>query len=186
MFEWQGYDDYCAADTLFYDSPERMDDAASRFSQSAVPAPEGWQRREEHLWIGFTPPGLALPEQGWKVHLSARVDEAASVIERAFAYCVANSMAFKFLRSRAAVVHMNSKHAWRARSGKLVTLYPDETQLARVIEDLSSVLAGVDGPYILSDLRIGTSPLYVRYGAFRALTGSDEHDEPVYMMRAGR
>jgi serine/threonine protein kinase len=62
---------------------------------------------------------------------------------------------------------MNSKAAFRGSSGKLVTIYPpDEDQLELVLKELDEILDGVQGPYILSDLRYGDGPLFVRYGAF--------------------
>ncbi|MFC5102775.1 class III lanthionine synthetase LanKC [Kibdelosporangium philippinense] len=61
----------------------------------------------------------------------------------------------------------NAKYAPREDSGKFVTIYPaDYAELERLLVDLSAELAGEHGPYILSDLRYGTGPLYVRYGAF--------------------
>ncbi|MDQ4040034.1 MAG: hypothetical protein M3313_17215 [Actinomycetota bacterium] len=59
------------------------------------------------------------------------------------------------------------KYAHRGSSGKFVTIYPaDEVQLEVVLNELGEALAGSQGPYILSDLRWGEGPLYVRYGGF--------------------
>jgi hypothetical protein len=61
----------------------------------------------------------------------------------------------------------NSKAAFRGSSGKLVTIYPlDEGQFELVLNELNEILAGVKGPYILSDLRYGEGPLFIRYGGF--------------------
>jgi len=61
----------------------------------------------------------------------------------------------------------NGKYAPRGSSGKIVTIYPaDETACERILADLSQVLDGEPGPYILSNLRHGSGPLYVRYGGF--------------------
>ncbi|HZX01885.1 class III lanthionine synthetase LanKC, partial [Kribbella sp.] len=66
----------------------------------------------------------------------------------------------------------------RGSSGKLVTIYPaDESRLELVLEELGELLGGIRGPYILSDLRYGDGPLFVRYGAFaerHCLSGSGE------------
>src|SRR4029078_10951795 len=52
-------------------------------------------------------------------------------------------------------------------SGKFITIYPaDDTQCERILNELSEVLDGEPGPYILSDLRWGKGQLFVRYGAF--------------------
>ena len=61
----------------------------------------------------------------------------------------------------------NAKYAPRRGSGKFITIYPaDDAELELVCKELGDLLDGEPGPYILSDLRIGTGPLYVRYGAF--------------------
>jgi predicted Ser/Thr protein kinase len=72
----------------------------------------------------------------------------------------------------------NSKAAFRGSSGKLVTIYPaDQGQLESVLKELDEALRGVQGPYILSDLRYGDGALFVRYGGFaerHCLSGSGE------------
>src|SRR6266566_1312953 len=61
----------------------------------------------------------------------------------------------------------NAKYAPRGASGKVVTVYPtDEAACERILAELDAMLDGAPGPYILSDLRYGTGPLYVRYGGF--------------------
>jgi tRNA A-37 threonylcarbamoyl transferase component Bud32 len=42
----------------------------------------------------------------------------------------------------------------------------DEAQLKDVLTELGEMLDGYQGPYVLSDLRWGNGPLYVRYGGF--------------------
>jgi tRNA A-37 threonylcarbamoyl transferase component Bud32 len=82
-------------------------------------------------------------------------------------YCVPRGLFFKFLGSRIAVLMRNAKYAARSASGKAVTIYPaDEAAFERIVRELDTELAGSHGPYILSDLRYGTGPLYVRYGGF--------------------
>ena len=61
----------------------------------------------------------------------------------------------------------NAKYAPRGGSGKVVTIYPqDEAACERILAELDAILDGAPGPYILSDLRYGAGPLYVRYGGF--------------------
>ncbi|KAA6212032.1 lantipeptide synthetase [Streptomyces albofaciens JCM 4342] len=62
---------------------------------------------------------------------------------------------------------LNSKYASRAASGKVVTVYPRDTEELRIaLTELDAVLGGRPGPYILSDHRWNTGPVSVRYGAF--------------------
>jgi len=119
-----------------------------------------------------------LPAQGWKIHVSACVDDAERAIETVWDYCVPRAVAFKFLRGAPVQIMLNSKAASRASSGKLITIYPrDEGQLELVLKELAELLGDVRGPYILSDLRYGEGPLFVRYGGFaerHCLSGSGE------------
>jgi tRNA A-37 threonylcarbamoyl transferase component Bud32 len=63
----------------------------------------------------------------------------------------------------------NSKYAPRGSSGKFVTIYPrDSAELELACKELADRLDGEAGPYILSDLRYGAGPVYVRYGGFAA------------------
>ncbi|BFU45300.1 class III lanthionine synthetase LanKC [Krasilnikovia sp. MM14-A1004] len=176
--------DYCQADPDFFETPARMRDTDSRFATADRALPDGWHAREQDLWVVLEPPGAELPEQGWKVHVSATPDTAGAVCDTVVDYCLRHGIAVKFLRSRAAVQLLNSKHVARGASGKLLALYPrDEEQLARTLPDLAGMLRGHTGPYILSDLRYEDSPVYVRYGAFQAMTCPGPNGEPVYAIR---
>lgn len=49
---------------------------------------------------------------------------------------------------------LNSKAMSRGGGGKLVTVYPrDDDEFRRCLEDLGRELEGVEGPYVLSDVR---------------------------------
>jgi class III lanthionine synthetase len=90
--------------------------------------------------------------------------------------CVRNRISFKFVRSKQLLFLRNVKYASRRSSGKFITIYPaDEAQLETVLVELDASLNGRPGPYILSDLRWGAGPLYVRYGGFaeRYCVGAD-------------
>ena len=184
MQEWQGYDDYCAADANFYDAPDRMRDDATRFAECSAGLPAGWVRAVSGFWVSVAPEGVRLPDQGWKIHVSSTVDGAAETIATVWTYCLERGVAFKFLRSRDAVVHMNRKYAPRGSSGKVLALYPEnDDRLATLLTELGALLHGRPGPYILSDLRIGDGPLHVRFGGFKPRLGLDEQGEPVPLIR---
>ncbi len=117
----------------------------------------------------FRPDLTQLPSQGWKVHVSATAENAEGVLDHVWDYCIDWSLTFKFIRNRLIMLFQNGKSADRGASGKFVTIYPrDESELERVLRELGSDLEGQHGPYILSDLRWGQGPLYVRYGGFAA------------------
>jgi hypothetical protein len=107
------------------------------------------------------------PLQGWKIHASATMDNADSVLDTVWEYCVARGISFKFLRSPSALLARVSKYAPRGYAGKLVTIYPASDEACeKILTELGEQLDGEQSPYILSDLRWGKGPLYVRYGAF--------------------
>src|SRR5580698_5414844 len=134
---------------------------------SARPLPAGWRRAQFGDWLINVPPATEIPRQGWKIHVSACLDNAEQTLIQVWRYCVPRTVSFKFLPSRLAVLMRNAKYAPRAASGKVVTIYPaDEAACELILGELDEVLGGAPGPYILSDLRYGAGPLYVRYGGF--------------------
>lgn len=179
----EDYELHCWADRHFFDTPERIHDADCEFPLTSAPLPAGWRKQRSGVWIACRT-GRELPEQGWKVHVSATADEAAHVIDVVAHECFARNLDFKFLRSAEAHLIVNSKGAPRGSSGKLVAIYPrDEHELTAVVETLEARLAGVRGPYILGDLRIGAGPLYVRYGGFTRMSCPGSEGQPVPAIR---
>lgn len=163
------YDQYCVVDPLFYDSLGTATAAARRFPQVDRPAPDGWSREISDDWLVLGPRPNELPTQGWKIHVSATLGNAERVLDKVWSYCVPRNIAFKFIRGPKQLLMRNAKYARRGSSGKFVTVYPvDEAQLELICKELGGELAGEPGPYVLSDLRWGDGPLYVRYGGFAA------------------
>ena len=161
------YEAYCFADRLFYDVQSTSETADDDFSRALPPLPADWSQTDLTIWRYLQPAGARLPEQGWKIHVSATVRNAGEVLLTAYDYLVERRIPFKYLRTRGIVLARNSKYAPREASGKLITVYPaDEAQLATVLRELDALLAGSPGAYILSDLRYGAGPLFVRYGGF--------------------
>ncbi|MEU1280904.1 class III lanthionine synthetase LanKC [Streptomyces sp. NPDC005805] len=167
----KGYAVFCDADRHFYDAPHRTPRTGagrgSRYAAAERPVPEGWERHERGDWLALRPSGAQLPAQGWKIHVSAGLDNAESVLERVSAHCLAHGVAFKFVPGRYLLHQRNAKYADRAASGKFLTVYPrDEAEFERLTGELDALLAGEPGPLVLSDLRIGDGPVHVRYGGF--------------------
>ncbi|MER5971295.1 class III lanthionine synthetase LanKC [Streptomyces sp. NPDC002055] len=176
----KGYAVFCDADRQFYDAPHRLHataaDAAGTagtshgqalYEAARREAPEGWQRHRSGDWLAFRPLDTRLPGQGWKIHISACLDNAESILDRVRDHCFSRGIAFKFMPSRYLLRNRNAKYADRGSSGKFITVYPvDEEHCRTVAEELDALLAGEPGPYILSDLRWGAGPVHVRYGSF--------------------
>jgi serine/threonine protein kinase len=172
------YEIYCLADPLFYDTLDNLRSKYPDFPMASRDVPPGWQHRATDTWLHYGPEEHSLPLQGWKIHVSSCLDDAERTLDAVWDYCVGRRLSFKFLRGPRVVMMLNSKYANRGSSGKLVTIYPaDEDELELVLKELDELLHGVEGPYILSDLRFGDGPLFVRYGGFAeryCLTGHRE------------
>lgn len=171
-------------DRAFFEDPGHEPDGRDRFPLADARLPSGWQWRESGIWVQCSPAGRQLPEQGWKIHVSAAYGEYEEIVGLTAEYCFAHDVHFKFLRGPATALQQNAKYAPRGSSGKLLTVYPvDEAELAKVLDELGTVLKGRRGPYILSDLRWQEGPLYLRYGSFVRLTCLDEKEDRVPALR---
>ncbi|MFH7598675.1 class III lanthionine synthetase LanKC [Streptomyces racemochromogenes] len=178
-----GHAAFCDADRWFYDAPYRRSGEA--FPAALAPVPAGWRSHRSGDWLALRPLGLDLPSQGWKIHVSACLDNAERILDRVHAYCVQRRIAFKFVPSRYLLHLRNAKYADRAASGKFLTVYPaDPEACRRIAEDLDALLAGEPGPYVLSDLRWNDGPVHLRYGSFTLRHCYDDRGELVPAIEA--
>lgn len=161
------YEAFCFADPLFFDEQHGPSGLHDDYAAMLSGPGKDWIESTLGTWRMLRPQDIDLPDQGWKVHVSATLDNAERVLSTVHEYCLRERVAFKHLRSPRVLLSCNTKYAPRSASGKFVTIYPlDERQLELTLTELSQQLRGEEGPYILSDLRYGTGPLYVRYGGF--------------------
>ncbi|MGW1680392.1 class III lanthionine synthetase LanKC [Saccharopolyspora sp. NPDC002376] len=171
---------YSLADQFFYEAPSRWRAAESTFDLTDGDCPDGWLRSGNSDWRMLRPARHEMPDQGWKIHISATPENAERVLSAVAQHCFREGIAFKFLRTARLVRAYSLKYAPRSASGKLITLYPvDDAELQATIDALAEALAGERGPYILSDLRIGTGPAFVRYGGFAPKYCFTENGEQV-------
>lgn len=176
----KGYEGFCLVDPLFYESPMLARENDVDYDLALTPAPDGWHRDDLEDWLVLTPKDAQFPSQGWKIHVSATLDDAEKILQVVWDYCLSREIAFKFVRSKQLLLLANGKYAHRGSSGKFVTIYPrDESHLETVVKELGVALAGFNGPYILSDVRWEDGPLYVRYGAFAERYCISESGEPL-------
>lgn len=176
------YEVYCLADRHFYETPDRLSvgGSAPEFETAGQPVPQGWRSARQGDWLTFVPldeDGKArpAPQQGWKIHVSATLENADRIAAAVREHCVPRAVPFKFIAGRHLLHLRNSKYAGRDGSGKFATIYPaDEQQLHSLLVELGRILEGFEGPYILTDLRWQEGPLYVRYGAFTRRMCVDE------------
>ncbi|GHC74609.1 serine/threonine protein kinase [Nocardiopsis terrae] len=186
----KGYGVFCDADHYFYDTPHRLWSGSGAsgtvgerdrvFGTAERPVPEGWQSHRAGDWLALRPVEHHLPDQGWKIHVSACLDNAEAILARVWDYCVPRGVSFKFVPTRYLLHNRNAKYADRGGSGKFITVYPaDEDECASVAAGLDALVGGEPGPYILSDVRWNAGPVHLRYGSFTRRHCYDEHGEPV-------
>ncbi|MCL2582120.1 MAG: class III lanthionine synthetase LanKC [Streptosporangiales bacterium] len=174
----RGYELYCVANPLFYESPVKSQWGDGDFT--ALELPEGWKSGGKGEWIMCSPPAGLKRSQGWKVHVSACLDNAEEILGLAGKYCFDREIPFKYLRGKPSVLMRNAKYASRGASGKFITIYPrDDAEFERILAGLGPMLAGQAGPRILTDLRYGDGPLHVRYGGFSERYVEDDSGELV-------
>ncbi|GAB3445839.1 class III lanthionine synthetase LanKC [Streptomonospora sediminis] len=177
------YLDFCHAGELFYDRPS-TGPSESEFPQ-AESVPEGWETGAGGDWAVRIPVGCRLPAQGWKIHVSATLDNAPRILDTVHDYCRDRRIPFKFIRSLALLHQRSSKYADRGASGKFITIYSrDEAELERILTDLDAAIGGEAGPYVLTDLRWRAGPLYVRYGGFAVVMARNANGELVHCIEA--
>ncbi|MBP2708345.1 class III lanthionine synthetase LanKC [Microbispora sp. RL4-1S] len=176
---------FCPPGTPYFDLPTAGVSVDDDFPAATRALEEGWYRTVGTEWVMLMPPKAALPAQGWKIHVSAGLENAARILDVTWDYAVRGGISFKFIRSRKVLMRRNGKYGDRGSSGKFITIYPqDEAHLETILNELGDLLEGEQGPYILSDLRWRSGPLYVRYGGFVALTTRSESGEMVHCVQA--
>ncbi|WP_437113680.1 lanthionine synthetase LanC family protein [Streptomyces roseoverticillatus] len=112
--------------------------------------------------------GSTLPDQGWKLHVSASAAEATDLVETVLTELVGAGVTFKLPADVQALVHINAGLAGRPQVGKIVTAYPSSDEvLAALVERLDAVWRPDRAPRVVSNLPVGSGgALSIRYGAF--------------------
>ncbi|MGW2372079.1 class IV lanthionine synthetase LanL [Kitasatospora sp. NPDC001683] len=163
------------------------DDAAGGWPEAARAALAGaggrggggaWEVTVGGFWCTARPSASSpLPEQGWKLHVSAASMVGGEVLAAVLRVLAVDPCSFKFAAAEERLRELNSRNSERGSAGKFITVYPaDDAQFQRLAAELDRVTAGLPGPVVLSDrpYRPG-SRVHYRYGAFaaRAELGND-------------
>lgn len=144
-----------------------------------------WTVLIDGVWCRVAPHGHRQRAQGWKLHVSATLPSAPTVLARALPVLLDAGCAFKFAATRGDVAELNTAHTPRGSSGKFVTAYPtDDRQAVVLAAGLHEATDGLAGPRILSDhpYRPG-SLVHYRYGSFvdqRELSNDGIYRDVVY------
>ena len=156
---------YCQPGNPFYS--EASQEEESRKFDASREAPQHWESKAMHPWVSWYPREWVSPRQGWKIHASATPQNAESILRIVARYCFGAHLPFKHISGLDSLLVQNGKYADRAGAGKFIAIYPNsDEQFTSALRDLDSLLSGECGPYILSDRRWKSGPVYFRFGAF--------------------
>ncbi|MET9857184.1 class III lanthionine synthetase LanKC, partial [Streptomyces sp. NPDC006450] len=176
------------ADREYYLPLPSVADPGPRFAPGVVPP--GLCGTDQGIWTAWDISRTGLAEQGWKIHVSARLDRAQHVLDTVAGICFSEGVPFKHLRARLFFLFLHHKHAGRAQAGKFCAAYPPDTATARrLLERLRDALDGEEGPYVLTDRRFRDSrTVHYRYGSFggRSRLRADGTREGLVLDGSGR
>lgn len=142
-----------------------------------------WTIKTSQTWcyVNFVDP---FPDQGWKLHLSATMANAQRILSVVEDAALRHKFSFKYLKSKQALRATLGKYSDRSQCGKFIAIYPaDDRAFERIVADLSPQLRSCSSPEVLTDVRIGDTPLHARYGAFRLFYCTDRQGRRVPAIR---
>lgn len=119
-------------------------------------------------WIRVRHPSVSIPQQGWKLHVSASIRSAEEVLSRALSVLLSTPTQFKFAADPLALLGLNQGTGGHSQIGKFITIYPQsDEQLLYLAHLLDDALSDLSGPSIPSDRPIRPGSLvHYRYGGF--------------------
>ncbi len=136
-----------------------------------IELPRGWNLQRSGIWFYCSSPVNPVPQQGWKIHISATAHDAIGTLKKVLAVLFQRQDTnFKFALDSYVLSLLNGKNWPRGSSGKFITVYPRDSQhFVQLIEELHQATLGRKGPYILSDQRYEeNSVVFYRFGAMHA------------------
>lgn len=141
--------------------------------------PRRWRLKTGSMWSQIVSPEPMRRTQGWKIHVSARLEDAISALEIVSAIVPSYQTEFKFASDKSCHTHLLSKNIARQSGGKFITIYPrSDAIFSELLETLYDSCCELRGPYILSDRQYKDSPvLFYRYGGFHGFTEVDVYHE---------
>ena len=121
-------------------------------------------------WRMFHMPDVSLPNQGWKIHVSAAAIEAAAMAAAVVPVLLSRVAAFKIALTLRDIVLINSGDFGPFQVGKVLTVYPGTDDEARqIVADLDSAWSTSRGPEVQTDLHVRPgSAVSLRYGVYGA------------------
>ncbi|MEK4275810.1 class III lanthionine synthetase LanKC [Paenibacillus sp. FSL R7-0026] len=165
------YNLYLKPNSEYYGKLENDEKKQNRYELGDIPDTYAVISDRESVWKHYHVKGSRLPDQGWKIHVTALFEESQNLLDRVSKLCIDERIEFKHLKDRQSFIKTNSKNANRASSGKFITIYPVNNDVfVKLLDMLCLATQGFKkGAYILSDKRWKNSNVFYRYGGFRSI-----------------
>ncbi|MFD1545226.1 class IV lanthionine synthetase LanL [Nonomuraea guangzhouensis] len=133
---------------------------------------------EGDTWVSVHDPRATTPNQGWKLHVSARPGTLAATLDRVLPVLAGVSCDFKVALSPDKLAELNSGDLDPGAVGKAITVYPQPDEVVPLGHRLAEALAGLAAPRIVSDRRVRPdAPVYYRYAPFAPQYRVDENGD---------
>ncbi|MGF3113074.1 protein kinase domain-containing protein [Facklamia sp. P9177] len=132
---------------------------------------------EEGIWSHYLPSiGYELPNYGFKIHISATLENVIDIAEIIFPILIDKNIKFKFIKSITHLGFLNMGNYGYSQMGKMCTIYPKDIKDLLSLLDIcykktkkfASIAIPSDFPYMCS------SVVYYRYGELK--TEKDDND----------
>jgi serine/threonine protein kinase len=158
-------------DSLFYSQPNEKLTSKNPFKIPNYDS-QKWSRFSDEHWTYLMFKEKDFPDQGWKIHLTADMQEAANLLYDVAEYLISKEISFKYVPNLVALGNKNVKYANRTGSGKFITVYPDNNDVFfNLLNDLKELTQSYKiGPYILNDQQWQESNVFFRYGGLKRIT----------------
>ncbi|KKO45933.1 hypothetical protein WG68_07965 [Arsukibacterium ikkense] len=162
---------YTFADPEFFLPPSTMEASEKITNAIKQILPADWRLQHYNIWLAGSPTHYDIPEQGFKIHISAIRDQALEIIEKVVSQCVRFQCSFKIICRQDIADHMTSKSVNRSSAGKFITIYPiNDNVFKQLIHAIYLITRQYQGPYILSDRRyLDSKIVHYRYGGFKII-----------------
>lgn len=141
------------------------DDWAKLCAQYLPHESEGSLWRSSHAVMDM------VPDQGWKIHVTATIVTASNVLKAVGHFLASNDACFKGPRTLGDLRKLNCGLFFGyTQIGKFLTIYPkDDEEACRIAKALDEATREFVGPAVPYERRISPgSNVYTRYGAFKS------------------
>lgn len=109
-----------------------------------------------------------LPDQGWKIHISANLSNSAEILKTTIPYLISKNLTFKHPQKQEHLSFINSGKGGITQVGKFITIYfTDENEFKLHINPICKLFKHfLAVPFIITDKRFCINlPVFYRYGA---------------------